>query len=157
MRKLVYLFVGLMTLSVSLVSCDDSDDDAVAFETTAERDFVDTTKYFGMLTRVEAGKNMADTADAEISVVATDSAYVVDMIVHCFDTSFKIDSLKGPVNIARAGAGYKFYNNLETNMFKNRFAGCISEEGSLSTIFVMKIRSGRSTKTYNFDFKGYRK
>lgn len=157
MKKLLYIFVGLLSFGAVLASCSDDNDDAPVINGTAEKDFAEMVRYAGTLSRVESGKTEVSTAEAEVSVVATDSAYVVDMIFHCFDSSFKIDSIKGVVNIARANGGYVFYNNLETNMFQNAFSGTISEAGVMATQFTMKIRSGRNTKTYNFDFTGVKK
>lgn len=155
MKNILSILICLLSIGTTFVSCsDDDNNNEPQFEKSAEQDFAEIVRYAGTLYRVENGKTDVSTADAEVSILATDSAYIADMIFHCFDSSFKIDSLKGPVNIARANGGYIFYNNLESNMFKNKFSGIISEQGEMTTKFVMKIRSGRNTKTYNFEFNG---
>lgn len=150
MKKLIYLFIGMLA-AVSLgVSCSDDDDNGTSFQNTPEVDAAGV--YTGTFARVQQGLENPDTLYGEGTMTITaDSAYVADITVSCAELGANHTSV---ANIAHSNGGFAFSNNKSGNGFGEAFIGRIDGDGNAETHFSLRIRSGRNTKTFNFVFKG---
>lgn len=151
MRKLFYIFIATSMLGFSFASCNDDDEDVRTFANTPE---IDAQGVFeGTYTRVQSGMTDTTTAQGQLTILPTDSAYVADVVLTCDEFSLNTTVVS---NIAHANDGYIFSNNLLTNETKNPFAGRIDDAQNVNVHFIIKQRSGRKTVTYNYTFEGIR-
>lgn len=147
--KNLYTFMVVFLLGAGIAACSD-DDSNITYSSTAETDAQGS--FNGTFIRVQVGTTDTLTATGTLVITATDTlnrAYI----------SFTSDELTElttskpiPVNIAHADQGFMFYNKSGDYAVVGR----INDSQAIRTTFTKAVRSGRSTRRYNYEFTGMR-
>ena len=145
MKNLLYTFMALLLLGVT--ACGD-DDDNTTFSTPAQMDAEGS--FSGSFVRVQVGTTDTVVADGLLTLSATDTlnrarvSFTSDVMTELV-ADFTI-----PVNISHADQGFVFYNKSGDYAVVGR----IAHDKTIRTTFTKAVRSGRSTKRYNYEFVG---
>lgn len=140
-----------MAMCCGFTSCGSDDDVAYNHVQTPEKEAHGI--YTGMFTRLQANSATAVPEEGEGTLVisATDTAYVSKVVFTCPSLSISATTV---VNITYANDGFVFSNHSTGNPLGATIMGSITEAGGVVSDFQLKIRQGRSTKTFNINFAG---
>ena len=153
MKKTIYSIIALLAFTCCLASCSSDDNGDRAYTHTQTPELEAQGTYVGHFVRLQANSSMAvhEEGEGTLTITATDTAYVAYMR---FESAALGISTGTTVNISFFNDGYVFSNNLESNPLGSPISGRISGNSLAETAFQLKIRQGRSTKTYNISFSG---
>ena len=168
-----YVLLAAAVLLGAACGQNGSDNEEMVFDTTPETDAAgvyagefsrtvvgaavpDTTYAEGTLTLAPAQKCVVDTVWANQTDYRLDTTYVlrpyvVNITFKCEEFAIEKECI---ANISHSNGGFAFSNHVATNPLGAAFYGRIDEEGNLYSSFQMKLKSGRSTKTYALTFGG---
>lgn len=160
-KKLTEILFGaamcIITISFCAVftACSSNDEDPTyAHSETPEKEAAGT--YTGTFTRLQVNSSTAEPETGEGTMIITPSENVNVAIMQFTCESLNITTANIPVNITFDNAGILFSNHSVSNPLGAPITGRISSEKGVNTNFQLKIRIGRSTKTYNVGFTGKR-
>lgn len=160
MKKILYFFVGVFTLSMTFIACDDDDDSGTTsrnstFSVTPEIAAAGT--YEGDYIRVQSGTTDTTENKGTIIISARDTAYCANISFVC--SGFEFTDFNSVTNITYANNGFMFSNDLSTFVIDNKeqsvpFYGTIDENKNIIARFTITQKSGRSTKVFYYTFNG---
>lgn len=154
MKKILYSFMMLFVATLCFTACSDDDDDngSIVMPSNPEKDIAGT--YSGTWTTTNQTSGAVSTGAGTITIAATDSAYVADLIINeCTDANVSV--MKSVVNVDwRTNNTYSFFNKTSTNELGGAFAGKVIDGKTLELSFNKVVRSGRKSVTYNYSFVG---
>lgn len=150
------IFICLLPLSASLSLCscsgdDDNGDKVYTHTTTPEKEAHGT--YTGTYVRLQANSSTAVPEEGIGTLVITPSetAYVANIRFECEALGISAGT---PVNITFANDGFIFSNVDSSNPLGSPVSGRIMAGNQAESSFQLKIRQGRSTKTFDITFAG---
>ena len=135
--KNLYTFMVVFLLGAGIAACSD-DDSNTTYSSTAETDAQGS--FNGTFIRVQVGTTDTLTATGTLVITATDTlnrAYI----------SFTSDG-----TMSLTFQGFMFYNKSGDYAVVGR----INDSQAIRTTFTKAVRSGRSTRRYNYVFTGMR-
>lgn len=153
MKKI--LFSVLAVLALTACGSKPSEEEENVDNTISTPEIEAQGSYVGTFTRILANSSTAEpeTAEGLLTITASDTAYVAHVNFDCAPLGINAGTI---VNISFAGKGFVFYNDLPTNTLGSPISGRISEDKLTEVDFQLKIRQGRSTKTFDINFSGKR-
>ncbi len=153
MKTFIYSILTMVVVCCSFSACS-SDDDAdrtYTHTTTPEQEAQGV--YRGTFTRAQANVSDAvrEEGDGTLTISPTDTAYVAHVRFECTALGIAAET---KVNITFANDGFLFSNDLASNTLGSPITGRISTDHDARSDFQLKIRQGRSTKTFDIVFSG---
>lgn len=155
MKKLLLSLLALMTLGCSLTACSSDDNEDPVYNHTQTPEQAAQGTYSGQFIRLQANSSTAvpEYGEGTLVIIPSDTAYVAHVRFECAELAISAET---PVNITYANDGFMFSNDLSTNPLGSPISGHINAVGTAESGFQLKIRQGRSTKTFDISFSGTR-
>lgn len=143
----------LFGATLCFTACSDDDDNgSIVMPSNPEKDIAGI--YAGTWTTTNQTSGDVSTGGGTISIAATDSAYIADLIINdCAEAN--VSAMKSVINVDwRTNNTYSFFNKTSTNELGGAFAGKVVNGKTLELSFNKVVRSGRKSVTYNYSFIG---
>lgn len=152
MKKILFSLLAVLALT-ACGSKSSEEDENIDGPLTSTPEIEAQGSYIGTFTRILANSATAEpeTAEGWLTITASDTAYVAHVRFECQPLGVDAGTV---VNISFAGKGFVFYNDLASNTLGSPISGRISEDKLTEANFQLKIRQGRSTKTFDINFSG---
>lgn len=151
MKKMIYLFIALVTLTTMASSCSsDNEDDSLHRSNAAE---AAQGEYPGTYTRVTKGLTDAVTAIGSITIAPAEAPNTANITFTCEELEVNVTRI---FNITYSNDGFAFSNHLSDDIDTktSAIAGRIDSQRNVTTNFTLSQRSGRKTIQYDYAFAG---
>lgn len=147
------LFPLLAILALTACGNKENEEEYTDYPPTSTPEIEAQGSYVGTFTRILVNSATAEpeSAEGQLIITASDTAYVAHAQFECEPLGISAGTV---VNISFAGKGFVFYNDLPGNTLGSPISGRISEDRLTQASFQLKIRQGRSTKTFDISFSG---
>lgn len=153
MKKIIFLLIVIIAASCVTMSCS-NDDDSLSYSRSQTPSQEIEGTYSGTFTRVlyNSPSAVPESGEGKLVITSTESSNRANVQFTCEPLNIATATI--PVNVTFENDGLLFYNHSTSNLLGSVITGRI--DGSKKTIskFQVKIRIGRSTKTYDVFFSG---
>lgn len=153
MKKTIFCLFALAAVSAGFSSCEDD----INFDrgTHSSRPAAQAAgSYNGTWTVFSSDGTTIEKEGVNGSVeIASADDEIVNVSLVCADVA-ALNGKSSVANISWANNGFVFSNPLSSNGLATMFMGEVSEQGAMNLKFSMSVRSGRTTVTKFYQFKG---